>query len=286
MDWDKLRVFHAVTVAGSFTKASEILHISQSAIGRQVGILENHLGTPLFRRVSRGVELTEAGETLQNAVLRVSAKLETVQATLLDLKNQPWGPLHVVTSLSFGSLWLAPRLQAFLEAYPAVQVTLSLKEDGESFSLQDADIGITELPVAMPDIVQSKPFRSRFHAYASHTYLKQAGTPTKLKELMSHRLLGFGDKMVAAKSPYNWLVAERTPSFVANSGQALYEAAKAGQGIAVLPTYMVNGEMVKILEDLVSPTVIRHVVYPSHLANLKRVEAFVTFLTTQLNQEE
>src|SRR3990167_4062415 len=111
MDWDKLRVFHAVALAGSFTKATETLNISQSAVSRQINILEEELGTPLFMRVARGLVLTEAGQALSETVLTVFAKLAMVEGAIAELKNHPRGPIQVATSLAFGSMWLAPRLQ-------------------------------------------------------------------------------------------------------------------------------------------------------------------------------
>ena len=87
MDWDKLRVFHAVSIAGSFTKATETLNISQSAISRQIIILEEELGTPLFNRVARGLVLTSAGEKLRDTVVSVFSKLSMAQATITELKT-------------------------------------------------------------------------------------------------------------------------------------------------------------------------------------------------------
>ena len=76
MDWDKLRVFHAVAEAGSFTHAGEALHLSQSAVSRQISALEENLSVPLFHRHARGLILTEQGELLYRTRIEVLAKLE------------------------------------------------------------------------------------------------------------------------------------------------------------------------------------------------------------------
>ena len=141
MDWDKLRVFHAVALAGSFTKATEHLNISQSAISRQINILEEELGTPLFMRVARGLVLTDAGEALSETVLNVFAKLTMVESAIEEFKNYPRGPVEVATSLAFGSMWLAPRLQEFLNEYPDVKITLLLKDEEIDLNMREADIG-------------------------------------------------------------------------------------------------------------------------------------------------
>ena len=75
MDWDKLRVFHAVAEAGSFTHAGEILNLSQSSVSRQVSSLEQSLNVPLFHRHARGLKLTESGETLYSTARDVYAKV-------------------------------------------------------------------------------------------------------------------------------------------------------------------------------------------------------------------
>ena len=170
MDWDKLRVFHAVAVAGSFTKANKSLNISQSAISRQVSILEEELGTALFTRAPRGLILTKAGNDLYHTVTDVFAKLEMAQATIRELKVYPKGHLQVATTLAFGSMWLAPRLQEFLDKYPDVRVTLLLKDEEVDLNMREADIGITALPINNPELIHCDPVSYRFRIYASRSY--------------------------------------------------------------------------------------------------------------------
>jgi len=293
MDWDKLRVFHAVSLAGSFTKATETLNISQSAISRQVNILEEELGTSLFMRVPRGLVLTEAGEALQNTVINVFAKLEMTQATILELKNYPRGHLQIATTLAFGSLWLAPRLQEFLDQYPDVRITLLLKDEEIDLNMREADVGITALPINNPDLIHCDPVSYRFRIYASRSYLKKYGTPEKPEDLDHHRLIVFGKEMPHLYSNLDWLLKvgaqkQRVPYLVINSGQAIYEATRSGVGIAALHKYMVGDdpEMVEILPNTPGANVFRYVTYPAHLASLKRVEVFVAFLLKKMLEED
>ena len=83
MDWDKLRVFHAVAEAGSFTHAGDTLNLSQSAVSRQISALEEALQVPLFHRHARGLILTEQGEALNRTVREVFAKLAMTE----ELRN-------------------------------------------------------------------------------------------------------------------------------------------------------------------------------------------------------
>ena len=293
MDWDKLRVFHAVALAGSFTKATETLNISQSAISRQVNILEEELGTPLFERVARGLILTETGRALRDTVVSVFSKLATTEAVIEDLKNNPRGHLKVATTVAFGSLWLAPRLQEFLEQYPEVEINLLLKDEEVDLNMREADIGITVMAPSGPDLIHCDPVSYRFRIYASRSYLKKHGTPRKPEDLDQHQLIVFGKEMPHLYSNLDWLLKvgakkPRTPYLVINSGQAIYEATRSGLGISALHKYMVGDdpEMVEILPDIPGTTVYRYVVYPSQMASLKRVQVFTDFLLRKMKEEE
>ena len=293
MDWDKLRVFHAVVLAGSFTKATETLNLSQSAISRQVSILEESLGTPLFKRVARGLVLTDAGRALSETVLNVFAKLAMAEGAIAEVKDYPRGHLRVATSLAFGSTWLAPRLQAFLDDYPDIKITLLLKDEEIDLNMREADIGITAVPLDNPDIIQSDPVSYRFRIYASRSYLKTYGTPTKPEDLSHHRLIVFGKEMPHLYSELDWLLTvgtqkPRIPYLVTNNGQAIFEAIRSGIGIAALHKYMVGNdpELVEILPDIPRPIVYRYIVYPKQLVNLKRVQVFVDYLLKKMLEEE
>ena len=121
LDWDKLRVFHAVAEAGSFTHAGETLNLSQSAVSRQIQALEEALKVPLFHRHARGLILTEQGETLNRTVREVFAKLAMTEALLTESRERPAGRLKVTTTTGFGATWLAPRLaQLPRRCYPEV----------------------------------------------------------------------------------------------------------------------------------------------------------------------
>ncbi|MFL2654968.1 MAG: LysR family transcriptional regulator, partial [Alphaproteobacteria bacterium] len=129
MDWDKLRVFHTVSEAGSFTHAGESLHLSQSAISRQISSLEDSLNCKLFHRHARGLLLTEQGEALYRTVHEVFAKLTMTEAQINDNKDRPQGPLKITTTVGLGSLWLTPRIKEFIDLYPDIAVTLITSDE-------------------------------------------------------------------------------------------------------------------------------------------------------------
>ena len=126
MDWDKIRVFHTVAEAGSFTHAAEVLNLSQSAVSRQILRLEESLHVALFHRHARGLKLTEQGELLLRTARDVMAKLAMVEARVTENRERPEGPLKITTTVAFGSVWLTSRIKEFISLYPNVEVSLAL----------------------------------------------------------------------------------------------------------------------------------------------------------------
>ena len=211
MDWDKLRVFHAVAEAGSFTHAGDTLNLSQSAVSRQISALEEALQVPLFHRHARGLILTEQGESLNRTVREVFAKLAMTEALLTESKEKPAGRLKVTTTVGFGSSWLAPRLQGFLDLYPDVTMTLLLDDTDLDLAMREADVAIRMHPPKQPDLVQRHLMSMEWHVVASPDYLKREGTPTRAEDLDNHKLVLFGDYRPPVPD-INWLARCRPPS--------------------------------------------------------------------------
>ena len=179
MDWDKLRVFHAVAEAGSFTHAGDTLNLSQSAVSRQISALEEALQVPLFHRHARGLILTEQGETLNRTVREVFAKLAMTEALLTESKEKPAGRLKVTTTVGFGALLAGAAAARFLEAYPDVSVTLLLDDIDLDLAMREADVAIRMHPPKQPDLVQRHLLTMDWVVCASPDYLKRHGVPQR-----------------------------------------------------------------------------------------------------------
>ncbi|MGI9493111.1 MAG: LysR family transcriptional regulator, partial [Geminicoccaceae bacterium] len=123
-DWDRIRVFHGVAEAGSFTRAAESLNLSQSAISRQIGALEEDLGAALFHRHARGLVLTEQGEVLLDSARAVASKLAAATSLLNETKDDPAGALRITATQGFGSFWLTSHIPEFLDLYPEITIYL------------------------------------------------------------------------------------------------------------------------------------------------------------------
>jgi DNA-binding transcriptional LysR family regulator len=291
MDWDKLRVFHAVAEAGSFTHAGEALNLSQSAVSRQISALEESLSVPLFHRHARGLILTEQGELLFRTAREVFARLAMTEAMLTESKDRPRGPLKVTTTVSFGSAWLAPRIREFTDLYPEIQVSLVVDDSELDLSMREADVAIRMSPPRQPDLVQRHLMTVRYYVYASPEYLKRFGTPQKPEDLDKHRLIVYGQDARPPVRNVNWLWEagarpghERRPIFIVNNVNAILRGVESGLGVAALPDFMAEetANLIRVLPEVSGPEVEAYFVYPEELRSSKRIAVFRDFLVRKV----
>jgi DNA-binding transcriptional LysR family regulator len=135
-----LVAFEAAARLQNFSHAASVLGMTQSAVSQHVTVLEQSLGQPLFRRLHRGVALTEAGIVLYAAVGR---GLDTIEAALAELRREPRAPsLSIATDFGFASFWLMPRLEALGQALPDVEVRIVTTQNASQQARIDADVAI------------------------------------------------------------------------------------------------------------------------------------------------
>ena len=287
LDWDKLRIFHAAAEAGSFTHAAETLHLSQSAISRQVSALEQDIGVPLFHRHARGLIMTEQGELLYRTAHEVLLKLESVRARLSELKDTPGGKLRVTTTVGLGSGWLTDRMQEFLELYPDIQLQLLLDNEEVDVTMRHADCAIRLRQPQQPDLIQRKIFTVHMHIYASPSYLNRFGEPEHIADLDHHRIITFGEPAPNYLLDVNWLESAgrqpgnpRMPQLQINNIPSVKRAAQLGIGIAMLPDYMVGHDAGLVRLDIGSnvPSFDCFFCYPEELRGSAKLQAFRDFL--------
>jgi DNA-binding transcriptional LysR family regulator len=293
MDWDKLRVFHAVAEAGSFTHAGDTLNLSQSAVSRQISALEEALSVPLFHRHARGLILTEQGEQLNRTVREVFAKLAMTEALLTESRDKAAGQLKVTTTVGFGSSWLAPRLPPFLEAHPEVSVSLLLDDGDLDLAMREADVAIRMHPPRQPDLIQRHLMAIEWIVCAAPEYLAKHGTPASLEALDDHRIILFGDYHPPV-ADINWLAhagrrpgSPRKPVLEVNNLASMLTIIKSGLGIGSLPDWLgaeLDDGLVRLLPDAPRPKVDSFFVYPEELRNSKRVAVFRDFLLARLQE--
>ncbi len=287
MDWDKLRIFHAAAQEGSFTRAGDVLGMSQSAISRQVSALESELGTPLFHRHARGLILTEEGELLMRTAREIVLKLENVRSQLADSRGQPTGALRVSTAVGLGSTWLTTRLNEFIDLYPGIRLELILNDDELDVAMRQADVAIRLRAPTQPDVVRRKLFDLHFHVYASPRYIERYGEPRTIDDIDKHRIVVFGENAPSYLKEMNWLCVAgreagdpRQPALSVNNVVAIRNAVEKSIGIAMLPDYIIGSktELVTVLQDYEVPTFGVYFVYPEELRDSARVTVFRDFL--------
>jgi DNA-binding transcriptional LysR family regulator len=293
MDWDKLKIFHVVAEAGSFTSATVILNISQSAISRQIQSLEEDLKVKLFERHARGLTLTQNGEYVYKTAHEVISKLKEIESSLGDQKNKPTGKLTITTVRSFGTHWLTPRIQEFMNLNPEIEVELIFDDKELDLSTRQADIGIFMRRPKQLNYIQRKLVDINYHIYGSTKYLGTYGIPKTINDLTKHRFISFGKGAPSPVFNPDWALKlgskdnnKIKPVMKVNSVMGLLLAVESGVGLAALPDYLVSqsNNVVKVLPKSEGPITEAHFVYPQSLKNIARVQAFKNFLYSKLSE--
>ena len=289
MDWDKLRIFHAVADKGSLTHAGEVLHLSQSAVSRQIRALEESLDVTLFHRHARGLILTEQGELLFEATQAMVKRLDAAAARIRDSEDEVFGELRVTTTMGFGTLWLAPRLARLYDKVPALKIDLMLEERVLDLPMREADVAIRMKEPSQADLIRRRLMNIRMRLYATPEYLSRNGKPQSMADLSQHRLICQhpGTPQVAAGARLvQEIMAHDIPSTLhVNNYFGVQQGVINHLGIGVLPDYTTeeNPHLVRVLEDVESGEVPVFLAYPEELRHSKRVAAFRDFVTEEIS---
>ena len=290
MDWDRLRIFHAVAEAGSITHAGETLHLSQSAVSRQIQSLETAMGATLFHRHPRGLLLTSGGEILYEATQEITAQLNASTVRLRDNREGVHGPLRVTTTLGFGVRWLTPRLPRLLALHPGLSIELIMTEDILDLPMRQADVAIRMRAPRQADVIGRKLWTMRIGLFASRGYLDARGTPETVEDLGDHDLIVYSDKAPQPFYEVDWLFKDGSgaqmlrPRVTVSTQFAVMEAVRHGVGIGIMPDYLAeaNDSLVRVLPDEQGPEIEPHLVYARELKSSKRVTVFKAFLIEEL----
>jgi len=288
MDWDKLRIFHAVAYAGSLTHAGDVLYLSQSAVSRQIRALEESLNTTLFHRHARGLILTEQGELLFDATTAMNKRLDAASARIRDSEEEVFGELRVTTTIGFGTLWLAPRLAKLYEQYPDLNIDLMLEEKVLDLPMREADVAIRMKEPSQADLIRKRLMSVRMRLYASQSYLESHGEPQTLKDLTEHRLIcqNVTSEQVGAGASFvtSLLANDITKMLYVNNYFGVLQAVSHDLGIGVLPDYLMQDfpDLVRVGVDIESAEVPVYLAFPEELRQSKRIAAFRDFVQEEI----
>jgi DNA-binding transcriptional LysR family regulator len=236
-----LRLFISVVDTGSFSAAAELLGISTSVVSRQVAALEAELGIRLLKRSTRRVALTEAGSLYLTRVRSLLTELEETNKSLKQPNTPVAGRFRVAAPTALGLSLIAPAIADFMATQPNVVIQLDLLDRVIDLLEEDYDMAlrIDEPPASTPYLRSLG--QMEVGLFSSPAYLAHHGRPRGPADLATHRAL-----YLASQQTWNLRggFSEKPKlQFCANRLEALKTLCLAGQGIALLPLFLVRGEM-------------------------------------------
>jgi DNA-binding transcriptional LysR family regulator len=290
-----MKVFASVVEAGSFSRAAEQLHISNTAASRHVAELEQHLGVRLLQRSTRRLSLTDAGANYYERCRHILADVEDAEATAGSAEGQVRGSLRISLPHSFGLQYVAPLIPEFCRRYPLLHLELNFSDRLTDLVEEGVDLALRIALDINTSLVARKLTEIRIVCCASPDYLARAGEPSAPEELAGHACLTYA----YAEKGDTWRFqnddGEHTVSvkgeFRANNGEMIRLAGLAGQGIMLQPTFLVGddlraGRLVQVLPAYRIADRVAYAVFLPAARRSARVRAMVDFLLEAFGQGE
>lgn len=240
-NWDRLRVFRLVAEAKSMTSAARTLGESTPTVSRRINDLERELGTKLFQRSKRGVDLTAAGKRLLDLADRMQDLIETVGDQVAHTDETVAGAIKIKASDGLGPYWLARSLPSFHQGHPNIQVDLEIGLATDEVANREADIAIVFEKPTHPEIISQPLGTLHYLCFASRQYVEAKGEPKTLFDFQDHKLLMHTD-YVHQIERWSKNIRELKDfvdySTITNSATALMTLCQNHGGVAVLPSYV------------------------------------------------
>ena len=281
-------LFAKVVDEGGFSAAARNLGLNPSAVSRQIGSLEDRLGTRLLNRSTSRLSLTEIGTAFYERCSNVARNVADAEAMVLSLADHPQGTLRVAATSAFAKTQMLPMLPDFLNSNPDLKISLELTDRPLDLVQDKIDVAIrfTE-QVNDISVVAHKLALNRRVYCAAPSYIARFGMPKTPEDLADHNCL----RLSTVEAFNNWEIGGGlgTPklsvsgNFEINSTDGLYHAVVSGLGIAKLSTYLVNegvrtGQLVCVLPDHVENASDILAIFQNRKNMSPNVRAFVDFL--------
>jgi DNA-binding transcriptional LysR family regulator len=290
-----IAVFVRVVERGSFTLAADDLGLSRAVVSKYLSRLEERLGARLLHRTTRRLSLTEAGATLFEASRGALERIEEAEGAVAQFQSAPRGRLRVSAPMSFGILHLGPAIADFSREFPDVMLDVRLDDRFVNLVEDSVDVAVRIGVLTDSSLVARKLAVTRAVACASPAYLAEHGEPGTPEDLASHDCLIYS--YLATANVWRFLARDGREIPVAvsgkvriNNGIVLAEAALAGRGILVSPTFYVapmlrDGRLKRILAGYRLPELGIYAVYPQRGHVPPKVRAFVDFLAQRFGRK-
>lgn len=255
-----MKIFVAVSEAGSFTAAAHQLDTTLGYVSRSISELESHLRTRLLNRTTRRIALTEPGERYLQRCHAIMDSVAQAEAEASDAHARPVGTLRVHAMSSLGQKYVVPAVAAYQERYPAVNVDLTLSQNVPDLLEEGYDVALRIAPTSLPDSAYISRRLGTFHSVlcASPKYLEIHGLPKTLEDLSHHTCLQVAMPLFPSD---RWLLEDVSGEhefalpagrFKVNVPDAMAAALQEGMGIGALPAFTVrsllrSGALVHVL---------------------------------------
>lgn len=292
-DLELLRTFVRIVDCGSISAAARALGMNQPTVSRRLQQLEAAAGVALLRRDTRTMSLTAAGRRLREDAGALLDLAEAATQRLRGDRDAVSGHLRIVSVVDLGQ-WIVARLLAeFREAHPAVTAELHFLNRTVKFAEEGFDCGILVGEVADPGAIVRPLAEVERWVVASPGYLARRPAPRRPADLSGHAWLGIVLPQYQARDRLTLMRAGRTtvaevrPALLFDGVTATREAALAGAGVAVQPSWLVRddvagGRLVRLLSDWTVHPIAARVAYPAARVQPARVRAFVAFVQARM----
>lgn len=287
---ETLQTFIAVVDAEGISSAANQLGLAKSAVSRRLQELESSLKTQLIYRSTRSFSLTPEGSEFYKRCLTVIENLNDAESSITKTSSSLIGTLRVTAPMSFGILKIAPLIEDFLSSHKDLKLELDLNDRMVDIVAENFDVGIRISKFEDTALIGRKIATITHIAVASPRYLKKMGTPKSPADLSGHKGIVYSNKdpkdywEFDLKKPNSKVeISKISCSLKINNGDAIREAAVAGLGIAILPSFIVDkaisdGRLRAILQDYQKSPVYLYAIYSSKKNTSAKVSAFVEFL--------
>ncbi len=285
--FEDMDVFVRIVDAGGIGRAAKQLGVAKSAVSRRLIGLEGRLGVQLLNRTTRRSSVTEAGRSYYQRALRIIDELSDLNAATSNTQALLQGVLRLSVPLSFGLQHLAPAITEFAAMHPALIVHLEFADRQVDLVEEGFDLAVRITELRDSTLVARKLAPVRRILCASHEYLARNGRPENPQDLKAHIGLHYSN---APRASWTFIGPDGQESNIAlpakmaaNNGDFLREAAIAGHGLALLPTFLVwqqieKGELVSVMTDYTVPSINAYAIYPQTRHLSQRVRALIDFL--------
>ncbi len=285
-DWNDLRYFLAIAREGSTLSAAKALGVSQPTVQRRLSALEENIKRKLVEHHPSGYRLTELGKTLLPHVKDVERSVMAFQRQLMSVGDGISGVLRVTCPEGMASRLLTPLIESFRTKYPELRVDLLMTDRRLDLAKGEAEVAVRVHEPGDDSLIARKIFDSRWAVYASRSYIKRCGRPTRREELDDHAIIEFGGE-IAHSHASQWLRATAPGATIAARGSSMLgvlAAVRSGAGMAPLPMLLVgpNDDLEPVLAPIPELDSKIYLVMHEDLRRTPRVRAFCDFVVAEI----